>query len=105
MGLAKTLSGTSSGSLTNNNSNKKTSTKKKKKISINSHQNVFRNIYSKIPVLKSLFNKLPGLQPAALSIKRQVFYCEIIKNTIEHLRTTTSGRAQYFTKNGPNSNF
>ena len=32
---------------------------------------------------KSLFNKAPGLQPAALTKKRQVFFiCEIIKNTL-----------------------
>ena len=29
---------------------------------------MFRNIHSKRPVLKSLFNKVLGLQPAALSI-------------------------------------
>ena len=36
----------------------------------------------------------------------QAFSCEIVMNTffIEHPRTTDSGRAQDFTKNGPNSN-
>ena len=29
------------------------------------HIQVFRNIHSKRPVLKSLFNKVPGLQPTA----------------------------------------
>ena len=36
----------------------------------------------------------------------QAFSCEIIMNTffIKHLRTIDSGRAQDFTKNGPNGN-
>ena len=36
------------------------------KISSNSHQ-VFQNIHRRRSVLKSLFNKVSGLQPAALS--------------------------------------
>ena len=31
------------------------------KISTNSHEKVFRNIHSKRPVLKYLFDKVPGL--------------------------------------------
>ena len=38
-------------------------------ISTNSNKKVFRNIHSKKHVLKSRFDKVPGLQPAALSIK------------------------------------
>ena len=56
----------------------------------------------KRPVLKSLFN-------ATLSKKRLRHRCFSVKLLItrlfiEHLRTATSGRAQDFTKSGPNSN-
>ena len=37
------------------------------KRSSNSHQKVSQNIHTKKPVLKSLFNKVSGLQSAALS--------------------------------------
>ena len=78
------------------------------KISSNSHQ-VFQNIHRKRSVLKSLFNKVSGLQPAALSKKRlqhRHFPVNLLwaRFFIEHLRTTTSGRPQDFTKNGSNSN-
>ena len=68
------------------------------KISSDSSQ-VFQNIHRKRSVLKFIFNKVSGIQPAAFTIKRvrhKRFF-------IEHLRTTASGRAQDFTKNGPNS--
>ena len=45
---------------------------------------MFPNMHRKRPVLKSLFNKVSGLQPAALSKKQtptQMFSREIIKNT------------------------
>ena len=76
------------------------------KISSNSHQ-VFQNIYKKKSVLKSLLIKNSGLQPAALSKKRLQYRCFLVKLLrtplfIEHLETTASGRAQDFTKNGPN---
>ena len=63
----------------------------------------------KRPVLKSLFNKVSGLQSATLSKKRLRHMCFSVKLLrtrffIEHLRTATSGRAQDFTKNGPSSN-
>ena len=53
-------------------------------------------------VLKSLFNKVPIEKEAPT----QIFSCEIIMNRFlfEYLRTTVSGRAQNFTKNGPSSN-
>ena len=49
----------------------------------NSHQNSIRNVHRNRPVLKSLFNKVSGLQPGALLKKTltQVSFCEIIKNT------------------------
>ena len=58
---------------------------------------------------KSLFNKVSGLQPAALSKKRlqhRRFPVKLlrIRFFIKHLGTTASGKAQDFTKNGPNSN-
>ena len=53
---------------TNNNSIKKISINNNK-ISTDSHQ-LFQNIHRKRSVLKSLFNKVSGLQPAALSKKR-----------------------------------
>ena len=49
-----------------NNSIKKNSTNNNK-ISTISNQKVFQNIHKKRPVPKSLFNKVSGLQPAALS--------------------------------------
>ena len=56
--------------ITSNNTIKKIiSTNNNNKISSNSHE-VFRNIHRKKPLLKSLFNKVSGLQPAALSKKR-----------------------------------
>ena len=48
-------------------------------ISISSHQKVFRNINRKRPVLKPLFNKVAGLQPAALSEKRLQHRCFPVK--------------------------
>ena len=68
------------------------------KISSNSHEKVFRNIYRKRPVLKSLFNKVSGLQPAALLKKRLQHKCFPVKLSrtrffIEHFRTTASGKA------------
>ena len=59
----------------NNNNNNK--------ISTNLHQKVFRNIHRKRPVLESLFNKVLGLQPTALSKggSDTVFSCAVIKNT------------------------
>ena len=66
---------------------------------------MFQNIHRKRSVLKSLFNKVSGLQPAALSKKRlrhRRFPVKLLGTYffIEHLRTTASGRAQDFTKNG-----
>ena len=49
-------------------SSKKISTNNK--ISTNSNQKAFRNIDKKGPARKSLFNKISGLQPAALSKRR-----------------------------------
>ena len=59
----------------NNNNNNK--------ISTNLHQKVFGNIRMKRPVLESLFNKVLGLQPIALSKRGSdtVFSCAVIKNT------------------------
>ena len=59
----------------NNNNNNK--------ISTNLHQKVFGNIRMKRPVLESLFNKVLGLQPTALSKRGSdtVFSCAVIKNT------------------------
>ena len=79
------------------------------KISSNSHQ-VFQNIHRKKSALKSLFNKVSGLQPAALSKKRLQHRGFLVKLLgthffIEHLRTIASERAQDFTKNSLNSNF
>ena len=59
-------------------------------------------------VLKSLFYKVSGLQPAALSRKILRHRCFLVKLlrarfSIERLRTTGSGRAQDFTKNSPNN--
>ena len=59
-------------------------------------------------MLKSLFNKVSGLAPAVLSQKGLRHRCFPVKSLrtsffMEHLRTTASGRAQDFTKNGPNS--
>ena len=70
---------------------------------------MFRDIHRKIPVLKSFINKISGLQPAALSKKRlrnRCFPVKLLRRrfSVEYLRTTASGRAQDFTKNGPNSN-
>ena len=63
---------------------------------------MFPNMHRKRPVLKSLFNKVSGLQPAALSKKRTRHRCFPVKLlrthfSMEHLRTTASGRAQDFT--------
>ena len=80
------------------------------KISTNSYQKVFPNIHRKRLALKSHFNKVSGLQPAALSKKKLRHRCFPVKLLracffVEHLRATTSGTAQDFTqKNGPNSN-
>ena len=49
------------------------------KISSNSNQKFFQNIHRKIPVLKSSFNKVSGLQPAALSKKRLRHRCFPVK--------------------------
>ena len=59
--------------------------------------------------LKSLFNTVSGLQPAALSKKRlqhRGFLGKLLGTHffIEHVRTIASGRAQDFTKNSLNSN-
>ena len=94
MWLKKTLSGIQY-DITSNNSIKKISSSNNK-ISTNSHQ-LFQNIHRKRSVLKSLFNKVSGLQPAALSTKRlwhRRFAVKLLRTRffIEHLRTTTSGR-------------
>ena len=105
LGLTKNFSRIYYGSTTNNNSIKKIISTNNS----NSHEKVFRNKYRKRPVLKSLFNKVSGLQPAALSKKRLHHRCFPVKLLrtrffIEHLRTTAFGTAQDFTKNGPSSN-
>ena len=80
------------------------------KISTNSHQKVFQKIYTKRPLLKSLFSIDSGLQPAALLKERLQNRCFPVKLLItlffvvEYLQMTASGRAPDFTKNGPNSN-
>ena len=56
-----------------------------------------------------LFNKVSGLQSAALSKKRLRRRCFLVKLPrahffIEYLRTTASERTQDFTNNGPSSN-
>ena len=56
------------------------------KISTSSHQKVFRNVYGKRPVLKSLFNEVSGPLPAALSKKRLQQRCFLVKSS------NTSGR-------------
>ena len=70
LGLTKALSQIYYGSTTNNNSIRKIISTNSNKISSNSPEKVFRNIHKKCPVLKSLFNKVSGLQPATLSKKR-----------------------------------
>ena len=65
--IRKTLSGIQYGS-TNNNGIKNLSNNNNK-ISSNLHQ-VFRNIHRKRPVLKSLFNKVSGLQVFILELYR-----------------------------------
>ena len=108
IGLTKTLSRIYYDSTTNNNSIKKIISTKNNKISNNSHEKVFRNIHRKRPVLKSLFNKVSGLQPAALSKSRlrgRYFPVKVLRTRffIKHLWKTASGRAQDFTKNSPNT--
>ena len=77
------------------------------KISISSHQKVFRNIHRKRPVLKSL--SLIKLQVFSLQLYQkkktptQVFKCEINENTF-FCRAPASGRTHDCTKYGPNSN-
>ena len=56
-----------------------------------------------------LFNKVSGLQSAALSKKRLRLRCFLVKLPrahffFEYLRTTASERTQDFTNNGPSSN-
>ena len=62
------------------------------KISTNSHQKVFRNIHSKRPVLRYLFNKVSGLQPAALSMKRIQYRCFLVKLLRTRFLSNISGR-------------
>ena len=49
------------------------------KILSNSNQKLSPNIYGKRPVLKCVFNKVSGLQPAALSKKRLRHRCFPVK--------------------------
>ena len=68
----------------------KISTNKNNKISINSYQKVFRDIYRKRHVLRSLFSKVSGLQPAALSkerLRHRCFHTKLLRTRyfIEHL--------------------
>ena len=69
LGLKKTFPQIYYGSTTTNNSNRKIISTNSNKISSNSHEKVFQNLYRKWPALKSLLDKVPGLQPAALSKK------------------------------------
>ena len=102
-GVNEDFTGIWYGSANNNNSLKKVSTSKKK-ISTNSSQKVFQKFLKKRPVPTCQVFSLQPYQKK--DIPRQVFSCEIIKNTffVEQLRTTVSGRAQDLTKKGPNSN-
>ena len=66
-------------------------------------QQISSNLHVAKSVLKSFFNKISGIQPAALSKKRLRHWCFPLKLLrtcffIEHLWTTASGRAQGFTK-------
>ena len=75
----KTLSRISYGSTSNSSSKKISTNNNNNKIWTNSHQKVFGNIPNKRPVLKSLLKKVPGLQSAALSIKRLQYKCFLVK--------------------------
>ena len=75
----------------NNNNIKKMSTFNNKIIT-NSSQEVFWNIHNKRPVLKSHFNKVLGLQSAALSKKRPRHRCFPVKLLRTRFLSNTSGR-------------
>ena len=62
------------------------------KIITNSSQEVFWNIHNKRPVLKSHFNKVLGLQSAALSKKRPRHRCFPVKLLRTRFLSNTSGR-------------
>ena len=77
-----------------------------KTLSTTSHEKVFRNIHRKRPTLRSLCNKVSGLQPAALSKKRfrhRYFPVKLLRtgSFIEHLRTTALEEHEILLKTVP----
>ena len=62
------------------------------KISTNSYQKVFRNIHRKGPALRSLFNKVSGLPPQALSKNRLRHRCFPVKLLDNFFSSIFSGR-------------